>query len=99
MIGYFLLGVSALPNMQFPAIFVQASQAGADASTMASTVAAPLERHLGQVPGIETMRSSSSEGRTFVFMMFRNGTDRSEEHTSELQSLMRTSYAVYCLKN
>ncbi|CAM5633857.1 efflux RND transporter permease subunit [Rhodanobacter lindaniclasticus] len=75
MICYFLLGVAALPNMQFPAIFVQASQAGADASTMASTVAAPLERHLGQVPGIETMRSSSSEGRTFVFMMFRNGTD------------------------
>jgi len=75
MICYALLGVAALPNMQFPAIFVQASQAGADASTMASTVAAPLERHLGQVPGIETMRSSSSEGRTFVFMMFRNGTD------------------------
>ncbi|KZC19000.1 MULTISPECIES: efflux RND transporter permease subunit [Rhodanobacter] len=75
MIGYFLLGVAALPNMQFPAIFVQASQAGADASTMASTVAAPLERHLGQVPGIEMMRSSSSEGRTFVFMMFRTGTD------------------------
>ncbi|CAM1000303.1 Multidrug efflux pump subunit AcrB [Rhodanobacter sp. Root179] len=75
MICYFLLGVAALPNMQFPAIFVQASQAGADASTMASTVAAPLERHLGQVPGIETMRSSSSEGSTFVFMMFQNGTD------------------------
>ncbi len=75
MIGYALLGVAALPNMQFPAIFVQASQAGADASTMASTVAAPLERHLGQVPGIDTMRSSSSEGSTFVFMMFRTGTD------------------------
>ncbi|HZX70847.1 MAG TPA: efflux RND transporter permease subunit [Rhodanobacter sp.] len=75
MICYFLLGVAALPNMQFPAIFVQASQAGADASTMASTVAAPLERHLGQVAGIDTMRSSSSEGRTFVFMMFRTGTD------------------------
>ncbi len=74
-IAYFLLGVAALPNMQFPAIFVQASQAGADASTMASTVAAPLERHLGQVPGIDTMRSSSSEGRSFVFMMFRTGTD------------------------
>jgi hypothetical protein len=38
-ICYFLLGVSALPAMQFPAIFVQASQSGADASTMASTVA------------------------------------------------------------
>ncbi|MFC5436665.1 efflux RND transporter permease subunit [Rhodanobacter umsongensis] len=75
MICYALLGVAALPNMQFPAIFVQASQAGADASTMASTVAAPLERHLGQVPGIDTMRSSSSEGSTFVFMMFQTGTD------------------------
>jgi multidrug efflux pump len=74
-ISYFLLGVAALPNMQFPAIFVQASQPGADASTMASTVAAPLERHLGQVPGIEMMRSSSSEGSTFVFMLFNSGTN------------------------
>jgi len=72
-ICYLLLGVSALPNMQFPAIFVQASEAGADASTMASTVAAPLERHLGQVPGIEIMNSHSSEGSTFVFMMFNTG--------------------------
>ncbi|MFA6229199.1 MAG: efflux RND transporter permease subunit [Rhodanobacter sp.] len=76
-ICYFLLGVAALPNMQFPAIFVQASQAGADASTMASTVAAPLERHLGQVPGITMMRSHSSEGRTFVFMLFDTGTNLS----------------------
>ncbi|MEW9571790.1 efflux RND transporter permease subunit [Rhodanobacter sp. Si-c] len=73
MICYMLLGVSALPDMQFPAIFVQASEAGADASTMASTVAAPLERHLGQVPGIEMMHSSSSEGSTFVFMMYNSG--------------------------
>ena len=69
-ICYSLLGVSALPAVQFPAIFVQASQPGADASTMASTVAAPLERHLGQVPGVTTLRSNSSEGRTFVFMIF-----------------------------
>ena len=75
LICYALLGVSALPQMQFPVIFVQAQQAGADASTMASTVAAPLERHLGQVPGIDSMRSRSSEGSTFVFMIFRGGTD------------------------
>ncbi|HET6803852.1 MAG TPA: efflux RND transporter permease subunit [Frateuria sp.] len=74
-ICYALLGVAALPQMQFPVIFVQAQEAGADASTMASTVAAPLERHLGQVPGIDTMRSHSSEGSTFVFIMFRGGTD------------------------
>jgi multidrug efflux pump len=72
---YALLGVAALPNMQYPVIFVQASEAGADAGTMASTVAAPLERHLGQVPGIDIMRSHSSEGGAFVFLMFKNGTD------------------------
>jgi multidrug efflux pump len=70
-----LLGVAALPNMTFPVIFVQASQAGASAGTMASTVAAPLERHLGQVAGIDTMRSSSSLGSTFVFLMFNAGRD------------------------
>src|SRR6185312_10218083 len=75
MIAYILLGVAALPNMQFPAIFVQASQSGADASTMAATVAAPLERHLGQVPGVDSMRSHSSEGSTSVFLMFRSGVD------------------------
>jgi multidrug efflux pump len=74
-ICYALLGVAALPQMQFPVIFVQAQEAGADASTMASTVAAPLERHLGQVPGIDSMRSRSSEGSTSVFLMFRGGTD------------------------
>ncbi len=74
-ICYALLGISALPQMSFPAIFVTASQPGADASTMASTVAAPLERHLGQVPGLDRMFSRSSEGSTFVFLMFRDGVD------------------------
>ncbi|HEX7770729.1 MAG TPA: efflux RND transporter permease subunit, partial [Dokdonella sp.] len=68
-ICYSLLGISALPQISFPAIFVTAGQPGADAGTMASTVAAPLERHLGQVPGIDRMRSSSSEGGSFVFMI------------------------------
>ncbi|MBE1159428.1 efflux RND transporter permease subunit [Dyella acidiphila] len=72
-ICYSLLGVSALPDMQFPVIFVSASQAGASADNMAATVAAPLERHLGQVPGIDTMRSSSSLGSTQIFLMFESG--------------------------
>jgi multidrug efflux pump len=73
-ICYFLLGVAALPNMEFPAIFVTASQPGASADTMASTVAAPLERHLGQIPGIDEMSSRSSEGSSAVIMIFQ--TDR-----------------------
>ncbi|RAP58124.1 efflux RND transporter permease subunit [Oleiagrimonas sp. MCCC 1A03011] len=70
---YRLLSISALPQVNFPAIFVTASQPGADASTMATTVAAPLERHLGQVPGVERMRSRSSEGSMFVILFFQGG--------------------------
>ncbi|AOA73869.1 acriflavin resistance protein [Stenotrophomonas rhizophila] len=72
---YLKLGVSALPNIQIPVIFVHASQSGADATTMASTVTAPLERHLGQLPGVDQMRSSSSEGSSLVFMIFQSGVD------------------------
>ncbi len=72
MMCYLRLGVAALPNVSIPVIFVQASQAGADATTMAATVTAPLERHLGQIPGIDTMRSSSSEGNSQVFMVFQS---------------------------
>jgi multidrug efflux pump len=79
-IGLFMVGLicclagrAALPNIEIPVIFVQASQSGADAATMASTVTAPLERHLGQLPGIDRMRSSSSEGSSLVFMIFQSG--------------------------
>ncbi|PPU89874.1 acriflavin resistance protein [Xanthomonas populi] len=69
---YLRLGVAALPNIQIPVIFVHATQSGADASTMASTVTAPLERHLGQLPGIDRMRSSSSESSSLVVLVFQN---------------------------
>ncbi|MCC4605522.1 efflux RND transporter permease subunit [Xanthomonas campestris pv. badrii] len=72
---YLRLGVAALPNIQIPVIFVHATQSGADASTMASTVTAPLERHLGQLPGIDRMRSSSSESSSMVFMVFQSNRD------------------------
>ena len=70
---YFLLPVAPLPNVEFPAIFVQASQSGADAGTMASTVASPLERHLGQIAGIDDFNSTSSEGSATVIMIFEPG--------------------------
>ena len=70
---YRLLAISALPQIDFPAIFVTASEPGADASTMATTVTAPLERYLGQVPGVERMRSHSSEGNMFIILFFDGG--------------------------
>ncbi|HSX59288.1 MAG TPA: efflux RND transporter permease subunit [Tahibacter sp.] len=73
MLCYTLLGVAPLPNVEFPAIFVSASQPGADAGTMATTVAAPLERHLGQIAGIDDMSSNSSEGSASVNIIFEAG--------------------------
>ncbi|GAA0711615.1 efflux RND transporter permease subunit [Dokdonella soli] len=73
MIAYFLLGVAPLPNLEFPAIFVSASEPGADARTMASTVASPLERHLGQIAGVDQMNSRSAEGSSSVILMFNIG--------------------------
>jgi multidrug efflux pump len=72
-IAYFQLGVAALPNMEFPVIFVVANQPGADASTMASTVAAPLERHMGQIANVDDMGSNSSSGRAVVILFFKTG--------------------------
>ena len=54
-VSYGRLGVASLPNVNFPVIFVHAAESGADASTMAATVTAPLERHLGQVAGIDQL--------------------------------------------
>ena len=72
---YLRLSVAALPELSIPVIFVSAAQSGAGADTMAATVTAPLERHLGQVPGIDQMRSSSSDGRSMVFLMFQSDRD------------------------
>ncbi|WHZ19282.1 MAG: Multidrug efflux system MdtABC-TolC, inner-membrane proton/drug antiporter MdtC (RND type) [Rhodanobacteraceae bacterium] len=72
---YTLLGISALPQISFPAIWVSTSQPGASATTMAATVAAPLERHLGQIPGIDMMNSRSSNGSAFVILFFDAGVD------------------------
>jgi len=91
-ICYSLLGVAALPNMQFPVIFVSANQAGASAENMAATVAAPLERHLGQVPGIDTMRSVSSLGSTLVFLIF-DGSRNIDDAARDVQAAINAAQA------
>ena len=72
---YTLLGISSLPQFSVPFIWVSASESGASANTMAATVTAPLERHLGQIPGVEMMHSRSSNGSAVVFLMFDSGVD------------------------
>ncbi len=72
--AYLKLPVSPLPQVDFPTINVSASMAGASPETMASAVATPLERHLGQIADVTEMTSSSSAGNTNVTLVF--GLDR-----------------------
>ena len=69
-LSFGLLPVSPLPNMDFPAITVQASLPGASPQIMASTVATPLERALGGIAGINEMTSRSSQGNTRIILVF-----------------------------
>src|SRR3982750_3934913 len=73
MVAYIFLPVSAVPNVDFPAIRVSATRPGADPSVMAATVAAPLERRLGQIAGINQITSTSSLGSTSIQLQFAIG--------------------------
>jgi len=70
MLAYFSLPVAPLPQLEFPVIFVSANQPGASPEVMAQTVAAPLERHFGQIPGVNEITSTSSLGSSVVIMQF-----------------------------
>ena len=70
MLAYLRLPVAPLPNVNFPTIVVQAQMAGASPQTMATTVAAPLERHLGAIADVTEMTSESDVGKTRITMQF-----------------------------
>ena len=65
-----LLPVAPLPQVDFPTIQVTATLAGAGAETMASSVATPLERQLGQIAGVTQMTSFSTLGATSITVQF-----------------------------
>jgi len=69
-VAYRLLPVAPLPQVDFPTIQVSASLPGASPETMASTVAAPLERQLGQIPAVSQMTSTSYLGSTAITLQF-----------------------------
>ncbi len=68
--AFFVLPVSPLPNVDYPAISVSASLPGASPDTMASSVATPLERRLGTIAGVNEMTSNSSTGSARVSLQF-----------------------------
>jgi multidrug efflux pump len=68
--AYHFLPVSNLPSVDLPTIRVTASRPGADPSSMAASVAAPLERHLGAIAGVTELTSSSALGSTNITIQF-----------------------------
>src|SRR3984957_3419947 len=69
-IGYCSLPVNDLPSIDFPTISVSASLPGANADTMSSAVATPLERQFSLIAGLDNMNSTSAQGNTQITMQF-----------------------------
>ena len=69
-VAFFKLPVSPLPQVDFPTISVQATLPGASPEDVATTVASPLERHLGQIADVTEMTSSSSVGQARITLQF-----------------------------
>ena len=69
-VGYLLLPISSIPQVDFPTIAVQASLPGANAETMAATVASPLEQQFANIPGLTQMTSTSTLGTSSLTLQF-----------------------------
>src|SRR5476651_2724909 len=70
LVAYRELPVSALPQVDYPTIQVLTFYPGASPEVMASSVTAPLERQFGQVPGLQQMTSTSSDGSSVITLQF-----------------------------
>jgi multidrug efflux pump len=70
LVAYHFLPVASMPTVEYPTISVTANRPGADPETMAATVAAPLERRLGEIAGVTELTSRSSLGSTRITVQF-----------------------------
>ncbi len=70
LVGYRLLPLSALPEVDYPTIQVTTLFPGASPDVMTSSVTAPLERQFGQMPGLKQMSSASSGGASVITLQF-----------------------------
>ncbi|MCW3475166.1 efflux RND transporter permease subunit [Limobrevibacterium gyesilva] len=69
-VAYRFLPVAPLPSVDIPTIVVFAARPGADPETMAASIAAPLERRLGEIAGVTEITSTSSVGSTSIVVQF-----------------------------
>ncbi|HEY4847753.1 MAG TPA: efflux RND transporter permease subunit, partial [Methylocella sp.] len=74
-LAFLKLPVSPLPQVDFPTILVQAQLPGASPETVASSLAGPLERHLGEIAHVTEMTSASNLGQTRIILQFDIGRD------------------------
>src|SRR5512137_511679 len=70
LLAFRFLPVAALPEVDYPTIQVQTFYPGASPDVMTSSVTAPLERQLGQMPGLARMTSTSSAGSSLITLQF-----------------------------
>jgi hydrophobe/amphiphile efflux-1 (HAE1) family protein len=91
-VAYRFMPVAALPNVEFPTIRVSAGRPGADPSTMAATVAAPLERRLAEIPGVIELTSSSSLGTSSIAIQFDIGR-KIESAARDVQAALNAAVA------
>lgn len=90
LIGWRLLPVAALPQVDYPIIQVFTFQPGAGPEVTARTITAPLERYLGQIPGLKQMSSTSSGGASVITLQFDLGEDLGVAE-QEVQAAMNTA--------
>src|ERR1700751_351878 len=91
-VAFFLLPVSPLPQVDFPTIAVQAQLPGASPETVATSVAGPLERHLGQIADVTEMTSQSGVGQTRITLQF--GLDRDIDGAArDVQAAINAAHA------
>src|SRR4051794_5977821 len=69
-VAYRQLPVSALPEVDYPTIQIMTFYPGANPDVMASSMTAPLERQFGQLPGLNQMTSTSSDGASVITLQF-----------------------------
>jgi multidrug efflux pump len=90
LLGYRKLPVSALPEVDYPTIVIATMLPGASAETMASAITTPLEKQLGQIPGLEQMTSVSSASNSQITLRF--GLDESiDAATQDVQSAINAA--------
>lgn len=90
LLSYRMLPVAALPQVDYPIIQVFTFNPGASPDVMARTVTAPLERSLGQIPGLKQMSSTSSTGASIITLQFSLEVDLGVAE-QEVQSALNTA--------